>query len=183
MEKRYEKILRSIGKIAEPTIKLAVKQRHKSARLDWANSHMKTNSENVLLTDESRATLDGPDGWMSKWLLHGNTPQSRIRRQQGGRGVMIWAGIINNHIVGLVRVPEGVKMCAEPHVDFLEKNFLSWYKKPPLALKRTMIFMHDNAPSHAAYYTCEALKIFGFKEARLMQWPACSSDLNLIENF
>ena len=65
MEKGYEKVLRSIGKIAEPTIKLALKQRHKSARLAWAKSHMKTNFENVLLTDESLATLDGPDGWMS----------------------------------------------------------------------------------------------------------------------
>ena len=50
---------------------------------------------NVLFTDESRATLDGPDGWMSGWLLNGTTPQSKIRRQQGGGGVMIWAGIIN----------------------------------------------------------------------------------------
>ena len=44
--------------------------------------------------------LDGPDGWMSGWLLNGTKPQSRIRRQQGGGGVMIWAGIINDAIVG-----------------------------------------------------------------------------------
>lgn len=37
-----------------------------------------------LFTDESPVTLDGPDGWMSGWLLHGTTPQSKIRRQQGG---------------------------------------------------------------------------------------------------
>ena len=99
---------------------------------------MKTNFENVLFTDESRATLDGPDGWMSGWLLNNTTPQSKIRRQQGGGGVMIWAGIINNQIVGTFRVPDRVKMCAKSYVDFLQKNFLPWYKKQPLALKRKM---------------------------------------------
>ena len=34
---------------------------------------------------------------------------------------MIWAGVINNQIVGPVRVPDGVKMCAESYVDFLKK--------------------------------------------------------------
>ena len=170
------KILRSIGKVRKPIIKPPLKQRHKLACLDWATSCMKTNFENVLFTEESRATLDGPDGWMSGWLLNGTTPQSKIRRQQGGGGVMIWAGIISNQIVGPFRVPKS-------YVDFLQKNFLPWYKKQPLALKRKMIFMHDNAPSHAACYTREALTKFGFKEARLMVWPACSPDLNHIENF
>ena len=98
-----------------------MKQRRKLARLDWAKSGMKTNFENVLFTDESRATLDGPDGCTSGWLLNGTMPQSKIRQQQGGGGVMIWAGIINNQIVGLFRVPDGVKMCAKSYVDFVQK--------------------------------------------------------------
>ena len=108
------KILRSIGKATKPTIKPPLKQRHKLARLDWAKSCMKTNFENVLFTDQSRAALDG---LMSGWLLNGTTPQSKIRRQQGGGGVMIWAGIINNQIVGPFRVPDGVKMCPESYVS------------------------------------------------------------------
>ena len=58
------KILRSIGKVTKPAIKPPLKQRHKLARLDWARSGMKNNFENVFFTDESRATLDGPDGWV-----------------------------------------------------------------------------------------------------------------------
>ena len=107
------KILRSIGKVTKPTIKPPLKQRHKLARLDRAKSCMKTNFENVLFTDESRATLDGSDGWMSGWLLNGTKPRSKIRRQQGGGGVMIWAEIINDQIVRPFRVPDGVKMCAK----------------------------------------------------------------------
>ena len=83
------KILRSIGKVTKPTIKPPLKQRHKLARLNWAKSGMKTNFVNVLFTEESRATLDGPDGWMSGWLLNGTTPQSKITQQQGRGGVMI----------------------------------------------------------------------------------------------
>ena len=82
---------------------------------------MRTNFENVLFCDESQATLDGPDGWMSGWLLNGTVPQSKIRRQQGSGGVMIWVGIINNQIVGPFRVPNGVKMCAKSYVDFPQK--------------------------------------------------------------
>ena len=90
----------------------------------------------VLFTDESRATLDGPDGWMSGSLQNGTTHQSRIRRQQGGGGVMIWAGIINDASVSPFAVPDGVKMNAQSYVEFLMKNFLPWYRKQQLALKR-----------------------------------------------
>ena len=84
------RILKSIGKVTKPTATPPLKARHKLTRLQWAKTYMKTNFQHVLFTDESRATLDGPDGWMSGWLLNGTTPQIRIRRQQGGGGVMIW---------------------------------------------------------------------------------------------
>ena len=102
---------------------------------------MKTNFENVLFTDESRATLDGPDGWMIAWLLNGATPQSKIRQQQGGRGVMIWAGIINNQIVDPFRVPNVVKICAKSYVDCL--------KKFPFLVQETTTSIKEEGDLHA----------------------------------
>ena len=44
-----------------------------------------------------------------------------------------------------------------------------------------MIFMHGNAPSHATK-TEEYLIKVGFKNGRLMEWPASSPDLNSTED-
>ena len=41
--------------------------------------------------------------------MDGQKSQVRFRRQQGGGGVMFWAGIIQDQLIGPARVPEGVK--------------------------------------------------------------------------
>ena len=66
----------------------------------------------------------------------------------------------------------------------LKENFVPWYRRQrPAAFKKKIIFMQDNAPSHAARYTIEFLAKFGFKGDKLMTWPPSSPDLNPIENY
>ena len=90
---------------------------------------------------------------------------------------MFWGGILGNEFVGPYRVPYGIKMNAQSsYVQFLKNNFLPWFKKKGRAFKRIMIFMQDNAPSHATLLTKESLPKLGIKEEKIMVCP-------LLENF
>ena len=98
---------RILAKMAEtkcPKKNPLLTTRHKTLRIDWAKTYMKTDMKYVLFTGESRATLDGPDGWSRGWVIHGDQCPTRIRRQQGGGGVMLWAGIVGDELVGPLRV-------------------------------------------------------------------------------
>ena len=102
--------LKSLAKVMKPIKQPPLSKRPKTKRLEWARRYMKTDFHNVLFTDECRATLDGPDGWSSGWLLYGRLPEVRTRRQQGGRGVMFWAGIKGDSIIEPIKVELAVKI-------------------------------------------------------------------------
>lgn len=177
------KILKKFGNVKARVTGQLLTKKHKEARLVWAQKYVKTNFSNVIFTDESRVTLDGPDGWSRGWVLNGRQSSYRIKRQQMGGGVMIWAGIIGEEIIGPYKVEEGVKMNSANYCAFLEKNFLPWFERQDEARKQDMILMQDNAPSHASRYSKEWLGTKGFKNDSLMEWPANSPDLNPIEHF
>ena len=48
----------------------------------------------------------------------GNAPPEILRRQQGGGGIMIWAGIVNDRIIGPFKVDDGVKMNSANYTAF-----------------------------------------------------------------
>ena len=75
------------------------------------------------------------------------------RRQQGGGGVMFWAGIKDDLLVGPYMVDFSVKFNSETYSQFLNDNFFKWYQKQSRKFKQNIIFMHDNAPDHASHYT------------------------------
>ena len=108
---RYQ-TLKSLAKVMK-----SISKRHKTKRVERARRYMKTDFRNVLFTDECRASLDGPDGWSSGWILHGRQPGVRIRRQQGGGGVMFWAGIKEDTITGPFKVETGAKLIQNPTVS------------------------------------------------------------------
>ena len=83
---------------------------HKEKRRAWYVQYLKQDFNLVLFTDEMHATLDGPNGWSRGWVAHGRATPTRFKRQQGGDGVMIWAGIIGNELVGSFKVEDGVKI-------------------------------------------------------------------------
>ena len=83
---------------------------HKEKRRAWSVQYLKHDFNLVLFTDKMRTTLDGPDGWSRGLVAHGRAAPTQFKRQQGGDGVMIWAGIIGNELVGPFKVEDGVKI-------------------------------------------------------------------------
>ena len=94
------RLLRNLAKNVQPQKQPPLLLRHKQSRLQWAKKYMKTDMKMALFTDETRATLGGPDGWGKGWVANGQQRHNRFRRQQGGGGVMIWAGIIGGKFLG-----------------------------------------------------------------------------------
>ena len=176
------KLLRKVANVQKPIRRPPLTPVHKVKRLEWARNNLKTDFSCVLFTDEARATLDGPDGWASGWVHKDAEKPTRLRRQQGGGGIMFWAGIIDDTLLGPFMVEEGVKLTSKTYCDFLEVNFCGWLENVPLSLRKKLVFMQDNAPSHSAKATIEFLSTIGFSNTKLMTWPASSPDLNPIEN-
>ena len=90
-----------------------------------------------MFTNEFPATLVGPDDWISGWQLHSTTPQSKTRRQQGGGGIMIWAGIIGNQIVSPFRGPMGLRCVPNRICRLFKKEFPTLVQE--LAFKKKII--------------------------------------------
>ena len=169
---------KSLGKEMKPIKQPPLGKRHKTERVEWAHRYIKTDFRNVLFTDECRATLDGPDGWSSAWILHGRQLGVRIRRQQGGGEVMFWAGIKGDTIIGPLKVEAGVKIDSESYCELLNKYLRPWLEEQPLSLGRTMIFQEDNVP-----HIGRRIPLTGSRNnEKIMVWPPNSPDLNPMEN-
>lgn len=118
------RILRTIAKVKSPEKKPPLTQRHMFLRVEWARSYMKQDMKCVIFTDETRATLDGPDGWSKGWVGFEGKLHHRFRRHQGGGGVMLWAGIVHDELVGPIMVREGVKINSANYCALLDEVFV-----------------------------------------------------------
>ena len=98
-------ILQRIAKCKKPLVRPPLKQVHREKRLEWAKKYLKQNFE-------CRATLDGPDGWRQGWCDTKALCPQHIRHQQGGGGVMFWAAIIHDELVGPFQVKDKKKSLA-----------------------------------------------------------------------
>ena len=114
-----------------------------------------------------RVTLDGAGGWACCWIGNGHRAPLRLRCQQGGGGVLVWAGILKDELVGPFRVEDGLQINSQTYCQFLEDTFFKqWYRNKSASFKKTMMFMQDDAPSHALKYSTAWLASKGLKDER-----------------
>ncbi len=93
---------------------------------------------------------------------------------------MIWAGIVDQTIVGLSKIDEGVKLNYANYCNFIDKNFFAWYKSQSRSFNGKCVFMHDNLPAHIAKLTCElfANKMFYWRKDNVMATIKSWSEIN-----
>lgn len=178
------RILRQVASVRKVTKRPLLKQSHLKDRIKWAEKHMKTNFENVIFSDECRASLDGPDGFGKGWISKKSDVHlyNRFKRQQGGGGVMFWGAIHGNNLIGPHRIPDGQKIDSKQYIDMIKAKLFPYINSYSAKDRKKLIFMHDNAPTHVSNETKNFFKQNLGTVKNILQWPAVSPDINPIEN-
>jgi len=148
--------------------------KHKRLRKEIVIGWIRENIQwsRVIFSDEKRFCQDGPDNWCS--FVPKNISIVRNKRQNGGRGIMVWGMVFPNGKVFLKEM-FGKQNSAK------YKDLLASFAVPAIELeyKQDYIFQQDNCAIHVSR---QMMTYFAESTISLLKWPARSPDLNLMEN-
>ncbi len=148
----------------------------KARRVEWAQAHLAWTEEwkRVVFSDEKKFNLDGPDGYPYYYHDDRKPERTRVRRQAGGGGVMMWGSFGWLGLSEILEI-EG-RITGQVYRDFIEDNV---YPIMQHLAVNPVIFQQDNAPAHAAHAT---MAWFAEHDVEVLPWPSNSPDLNPMEN-
>lgn len=89
----------------------------KETRFERAWKYLKCNFANVIFTDESHTTIDGPDEWASDWAVKNRETAVRVRYVASCFGLKL---------IGLHKVECGANVDSKTYCDLLGEALLRW---------------------------------------------------------
>lgn len=149
-----------------------------------AENHNFVNS--VLFTDEANFSRNAIMNIHNNHVWSQENPHATVEtRFQHNFSVNVWAGIIDDYLIGPYFLPQ--RLNGETYCHFLINELPALLEEVPLAIRQNMWFMHDGAPPHFALNVREFLndsfpgRWIGRGGPRL--WPPRSPDHNPLDFF
>lgn len=143
----------------------------------------------ILWTDES---VFHSDGRINRHNEHHYAEENSHCRKtthiQGYYSVNVWAGILDDMIIGPFFFPKNHHVNGEIYADFIEHTLDDFLEDVPLALRRTIIFQQDGHPAHTSIVAQGNLnrkfpnRWIG-KYSNFQEWPPRSPDLTPLDFF
>lgn len=141
---------------------------------------------NILVTDECCFTRNGRLNFHNAHTWTDENPHAiRQSNFQQRFSLNLWAGIVNNTLIGPFELP--ARLNGESYLHFLQEVLPGLLEDVPLVVRQNMWFMHDGCPAHFSRPTRDYLD-HTFPQRWIgrggfIQWPPRSPDLNPMDFF
>lgn len=162
-------------KSRRPQKKPFLSKRHRRDRMRFARINNDTPWNDVIFSDEKRFRLR-PDGPARVWRHPNVSLPVQETEKFGGGSIMVWAGMRSDGYLVVQRCSD--HMDGREYQKIIESAFDTGLFQRPDG-RRIPLFQHDNAGPHRSRFV---QAFFDINDVQVLNWPAQSPDLNIIEH-